>query len=228
MITSINSSFFSPFFSAKSRCYRNCSGRCKATSAATVARLRSRLESSGRSQTSPKRTWSVKSASLGAKSPIAFWDAAGSLLMLVPSRARPRRGLSCSAVDHLLEMFGVAGSLYFDVCGGAIDFAEIIVREVDRKCSDVFVEARELRGTGDRNHPRLLRKKPCEGDLSGCRLLALCDPADQINDRLIRFSVFRLKARNGIAEIGAIEGRGFVNLACQETLAQRAEGNEAD
>ena len=52
-------------------CERSWSGRFNAISALTVTRLRSRLESPGRSQTSPNRTLSVKSASLGAISPIS-------------------------------------------------------------------------------------------------------------------------------------------------------------
>src|SRR5579859_5797555 len=63
---------------------RNCSGRFMATRAATVARLRSRLERSLRSQTSPKSTLSVRSASLGARSPIIFWATEGSLLIVTP------------------------------------------------------------------------------------------------------------------------------------------------
>src|SRR5215831_12725086 len=44
---------------------RSWSGRCNATSAAQVIRLRSRLESPERSQTSPNKTFSVKSINLG-------------------------------------------------------------------------------------------------------------------------------------------------------------------
>ena len=45
---------------------------------------------------------------------------------------------------------------------------------------------------------------------------------------MIRLSVLRVIAWDGVAEIGAIEGGSFVDLACEETLSQRAERNEAD
>jgi hypothetical protein len=56
----------------------------------------------------------------------------------------------------------------------------------------------------------------------------VCDLLKQINQRLIRLSVLRLKARDRVEEIRAIERRSFVDLACQETLSQRAIGNETD
>src|SRR5271157_2289797 len=59
-----------------------------AISAATVTRLRSRFDSSWRSQISPKSTRSVSSTSLGAKSPIIFSAAEGSLLIFITSYQR--------------------------------------------------------------------------------------------------------------------------------------------
>src|SRR5215475_6539365 len=80
-MTSTSSSFLSPFCTAKFRWKRNWSGRFIATNAATVARLRSRLDNSSRSQTSSKRTRSVRSANLGAISPIILCAAEGSFFM---------------------------------------------------------------------------------------------------------------------------------------------------
>src|SRR4029077_3604588 len=86
----------------------------------------------------------------------------------------------------------------------------------------------KLRCPWDRNNPRLLGEQPCEGYLSRCCLLSLCDLAQQINQPLIRFSSFWSKARDDVAEIGAIEFRIFVDLAGEEALTKRAKWNESD
>src|SRR5438445_8769901 len=86
----------------------------------------------------------------------------------------------------------------------------------------------QLRGAWDRNNPRLLRKQPSERDLSRCRLLPFCDAAEQINQGLIRLEGLRREAREGAAEVGAVELRAFVDLAREEALAQRAVRDEAD
>jgi hypothetical protein len=68
----------------------------------------------------------------------------------------------------------------------------------------------QLRSAWDRNHPRLLGKQPSERDLGRCRLLPFCDAAEQVNQGLIRLESLRREARQGAAEVGAVEGR--VNL----------------
>ena len=57
---------------------------------------------------------------------------------------------------------------------------------------------------------------------------SVCDLAEQIDQRLIRFPGLRRKARNDVAEVGSVERRLLVDLSREETLAKRAEGNEAD
>src|SRR4029453_3008401 len=60
------SSRVTPLFSARSRWPGSWSVRYMAINAATVMKLRSRLESPGRSQTSPKSTFSLRATSFGA------------------------------------------------------------------------------------------------------------------------------------------------------------------
>ena len=55
-----------------------------------------------------------------------------------------------------------------------------------------------------------------------------CEFAEQINQRLVRFTVLRVKAWDGVAEIRVIELRIFVDLACQKTLTKRTKWNESD
>ena len=71
----------------------------------------------------------------------------------------------------------------------------------------------QLRCAWDWNDPRLLRTQPRKRDLSRCRLLAFCDLAKQINQRLIRFARFRREAREPVAEIGTVERSLLVHLS---------------
>src|SRR5437879_7096128 len=84
------------------------------------------------------------------------------------------------------------------------------------------------RCTVDRNDPILVLKQPSERYLSRIRLLPFCYFAKQINQRLIRFASLWGKARDDVAEIGAIELRIFGDLASEEALTKRAKGNESD
>lgn len=80
----------------------------------------------------------------------------------------------------------------------------------------------QLRGAWDRHDPRLLAKQPGKRDLRRGRQLSLRDRAEQINQGLIRFPSFRRKARNGVAKVGTIERRVFVDLPREEAFTQRA------
>ncbi len=55
---------------------------------------------------------------------------------------------------------------------------------------------------------------------------AIC--AEQIDQRLVRLAGLRREARHDVAEVGPVEGRVRVDRAGEKTLAQRAEGHEAD
>src|SRR6266853_1163235 len=83
-------------------------------------------------------------------------------------------------------------------------------------------------GRTGRNDPRLLGKQPSKRELSRCHLPLFREFAEQINQRLVSFTVLRVKAWDGVAEIRLIELRIFVDLACQKTLAKRSKWNESD
>src|ERR1700683_1013175 len=86
----------------------------------------------------------------------------------------------------------------------------------------------QLCGAWDRRHPRLLGQQPGECDLSRRSLLPFPDAGEQINQGLIRLESLRREARQGAAEVGAIELRTFVDLASEEALAQGAIRDKAD
>ena len=105
---------------------------------------------------------------------------------------------------------------------------EIFGCKLDLSRSEVFFQAMQLGCPWDRNDPRLLCKQPGERDLSRCRLLLFREPTEQINQRLVRFAIPWLKAWDGVAEIGTIELRIFVDLAREKALTKGAKWNESD
>ena len=70
-----------------------------------------------------------------------------------------------SAIDPLQQMLRIAGALYRDLANRALDVVEIVGGELDASRSDVLLQAVQLRGTRDRNDPRLLGKQPGDRDL---------------------------------------------------------------
>src|SRR5580700_4526607 len=115
-----------------------------------------------------------------------------------------------------------------DVRGGTFDGTEIFRGKVDVRRSEVFFQAMQLGCARNRNDPRLLGKQPSKCELSRCRLLLLCELDDEINQRLVRFTVIWVKAWDGVAEIPVIELRIFVDLAREKTLTKWAKWNESD
>src|SRR6185295_4078102 len=133
-----------------------------------------------------------------------------------------------SAVDHSLRALGVPSPLHRDLGRGAIDVAEIALGELDGGRRDVLLQAMLLRGARYRHDPGLLGEEPSERDLGGRRALALSDAAEQIDQRPVRLPGLRGEAGDGVAEVGAVERGVLVDLAREEALAQRAEGNETN
>lgn len=133
-----------------------------------------------------------------------------------------------SATRHLLQLFGVSRPLYCDFGGGVIDVPQILGCEFDGGCPDVLLQAMQLCGAWNGDDPRLLSQQPGKCDLSGRCLLLLCDAAKQIDRGLIGLESLRCEARQSAAEVGAVKGRVFVDLAGEEAFAQRAVRDKSD
>jgi hypothetical protein len=71
--------------------------------------------------------------------------------------------------------------LHCDLGGGVIDVAQVVGREFDGDCPDVFVQTMQFCGAWNGDDPRLLSQQPGDRDLSGRRLLLFCDAAEQID-----------------------------------------------
>src|ERR1017187_3435468 len=102
------------------------------------------------------------------------------------------------AVDQSLRALAVPGSLDRNLRCGALDVAEIARRKFHFSGPDILLDARQLRGTWDGNHPRLLTKHPGERDLGRCRLLALSDCIEQLDQASIRLPGLLRKTRYGV------------------------------
>jgi len=101
------------------------------------------------------------------------------------------------------QVFRISRALHGDLGCGAFDLPQIIGCQFERARSKVFIQPVKFCGAGNGNDPRLLRQQPRKGDLSGRYVLSFRDRAEQIDQSLVRFSSFRRKARNAIAEVGA-------------------------
>src|SRR5712691_8438115 len=118
--------------------------------------------------------------------------------------------------------------MHRDLGSRTVDLSQIIRRELDCNCSNVFFQAFQFRGAWDRNNPRFLREQPRERDLSRCCLFLFCDAAEQIDQGLIRLERLRRESRESAAKVGAVELRVFVDLPREEALAKRAVRNETN
>src|SRR6185436_797784 len=100
--------------------------------------------------------------------------------------------------------------------------------ELDCRRSQVLFQALQLPGARDGNDPRLLGKQPGKRYLRRSRFLPLRALAKETHQYLIRLASLRRKAREIVAEVGAVECGVLVDLAREEAPAQRTVGNEAD
>lgn len=112
--------------------------------------------------------------------------------------------------------------------GGGVDFGEVGWGELDVGGGYVFLQAVELGGAGDGDHPGLLGEDPGEGDLGGGGVVALGDGFEEGDEGAVGGAGFGGEAGDGIAEIGGGEGRGFVDFSSEEAFAKGAKGDEAD
>ena len=65
----------------------------------------------------------------------------------------------------LLERLRITGTLNRTLPGRALDLAQIIFREIETGCADVFFETMQLRRARNRNDPRPLREQPRQRNL---------------------------------------------------------------
>lgn len=94
----------------------------------------------------------------------------------------------------------------------------MVGRKFDLGGCDVFFQAWQLGRARDRDHPGLLGRDPGKRNLDRCQLLLPCEPAKQINQCLIGFSILRREARHDVSEIAFVDPCVFVDLNLRKPL----------
>src|SRR5262245_2379229 len=120
-------------------------------------------------------------------------------------------------------MLGIPRAVDVDARGGGFDVAQVRGGQLDRGRAEVLLEPRDLRRARDRDDPRLLREQPRERDLRGRCLLARGERLQPLNEGEVRLAVLRREARDDVPEVRLLERRLIVDLAGEESLAERAE-----
>ncbi len=82
--------------------------------------------------------------------------------------------------------------------------------------------------TGNRDYPGPPGEQPSKGDLRRRRLVGLRDQLDSIHQSEVCLPQFRREAWDAAADIGAVEGRIFVDLAGKKTFTEGTIGNKSD
>jgi hypothetical protein len=132
-----------------------------------------------------------------------------------------------SPIGHSFQFFRVPGALNCDLCGGSVEFPEIVRGEFDGNRSDVLFQPFQFRGAGNGNNPGFLCQEPGERDLSGCRTLLRGKGSNQVHQPAICLACFSREAGETAAIILLIKLRAFRDRPREESLAKRTERNEA-
>jgi len=111
---------------------------------------------------------------------------------------------------------------------GVLDLVRVVDAQLDVDGCDVLVEPVQLRRPGNRHDPRLLREQPGERDLRRGHAIPPGDPREQLDERTVPPACLEVEARNGIAEVAALERRALIDRAGEKAFAERAERDEPD
>jgi hypothetical protein len=131
-------------------------------------------------------------------------------------------------VHEALQVRGIPVPLNVNRGNRIVNFLQVARRQRHVCRAKIFFQAVQLCGPGNRYDPRLLGEQPRKRNLRLRRLLLICDPSQRIDERLVRFAGSLGEARDCVAKIRLVELGLFRDGACQEPLAQRAEGNKSD
>ena len=118
-----------------------------------------------------------------------------------------------------------------DARGGVVELRQLIRRKAEVGGGQVLLETVKLGRAGNRNVRRVLGEDPGERHLCGRRVVLVRVAADERDERFVGASVLlgepgeRCRVGPGVA---VTEGRVGGDGSGEETLAERAEGDEAD
>ena len=87
------------------------------------------------------------------------------------------------------------GAQHLDCRGSSWDFIKNFAGKLDRRGSQVLVQAPHFSRARNRRNPRLLGQQPGERDLCRCRIYLERDTFEQIDERLVGLESLGRKAR---------------------------------
>jgi hypothetical protein len=102
-----------------------------------------------------------------------------------------------------MKRVGAAPCQWFSL--GVLDLAQVVLRELDLGWGDVFFEPVQLGRAGDGDDPRFLREDPGERDLRGCRVVALRDLVQEVDEGAVRSAGVLLEPRVVGPEVVVVE-----------------------
>jgi len=133
-----------------------------------------------------------------------------------------------SPIRELQHGFGLSRPLYGDLGHRFIDFAKVVCGEREVRSPEVFLEAVEPLCAWNRDDPRFLREQPCEREVCRRRSLPRRDAFQHLNECQVGGARLRREPRGRVPKAAGIECRVRVDLAGQESRAERTPRDEAD
>lgn len=113
--------------------------------------------------------------------------------------------------------------------GFGADLLHICRGQFDVECAQVFVEVLDVAGARDGDNERSPSQQPGQCDLCGGGVLGFGELCEEVNERPVRFQVFRSEAREVGAQIGfGVEPCAGADLAGQVALPEWTPRDEAD
>jgi hypothetical protein len=124
-----------------------------------------------------------------------------------------------------LHSGGIAIPLHLDVRTGQRRSRRDSRVERDFSGAKILFEPVKICRAGDRNNPGFLDEQPGERDLRAGHLFACGDPAQEIDEGVVRPARLFREARHDVAEIVLPEPGLVADCAGQKNLSERAEGH---
>src|SRR5581483_9754553 len=109
------------------------------------------------------------------------------------------------STDARLEMLRVAFPLDLDGSEGLFDSCKVGRRQRDGCTAQILFEAMKFGRSRDGYNPRLLCKQPRQRYLRSRYILLCSDLAQQVDQLLVSTASVFCKARDDVAEVGAVE-----------------------
>src|SRR5579862_5836492 len=165
---------------------------------------------------------------LTARMPTLMRRSAADLAVIGGSLPWKTRPSAASAARLCCELRRIAVPLDRDVGERLVDLAQIVCAQFQARGRHVFLQAFDFGRARNGDNPWLLLQQPGERDLRRRGLLCYGNRCQPSHQGLVGAAGLRREAWQRVAEVVLGEGRAGVDLAGEESSAERAERHEAD